>query len=98
MLMYNHDGVRQHNDQYHCHVCGKQWDVKDSTPPECLSPNERGAVWVLRMRQQLEATGFQARECKVVCDTRELLGWERHADMIEDGKYKLEVIVRRVPK
>ena len=24
-------------DQYHCSYCGKQWDVDDPEPPECIN-------------------------------------------------------------
>lgn len=33
--------TRQYSDQLHCHVCGKQWDVNDPEPPECISEEEK---------------------------------------------------------
>jgi diadenosine tetraphosphate (Ap4A) HIT family hydrolase len=36
--------ARQYSDQLHCHICGKQWDVNDPEPPECINeetPPER---------------------------------------------------------
>ena len=31
----SHD-TRRHGDQYHCHKCGKQWDVDDEDVPPCM--------------------------------------------------------------
>ena len=29
--------ARQYGDQLHCHICGKQWDVNDPEPPQCIN-------------------------------------------------------------
>ena len=28
---------RRYGDQLHCHVCGKQWDIDDPEPPQCIN-------------------------------------------------------------
>ena len=37
-MNHNHKSARQYSDQYHCSHCGKQWDVNDTDPPECIEP------------------------------------------------------------
>lgn len=32
----SHKAARQYNDQYICSHCGKQWDVNDPDPPDCV--------------------------------------------------------------
>lgn len=34
--------ARRVNDQYHCHVCGYQWDVDDEDRPMCKPGNRVG--------------------------------------------------------
>jgi hypothetical protein len=34
--MTDHKKARQYSDQMHCSHCGKQWDVNDPKPPQCL--------------------------------------------------------------
>lgn len=50
--------TRQYSDQLHCHVCGKQWDVNDPEPPECITENERKKA---RSLQQVEKLRRQLR-------------------------------------
>lgn len=51
-----HD-ARQYSDQMHCHICGKQWDVNDPQPPECVKENEerqhKGRQLFEKVRRQL---------------------------------------------
>lgn len=28
---------RHYGDQIHCHICGKQWDIDDPEPPQCIN-------------------------------------------------------------
>lgn len=47
--------VRRFNDQYHCHVCGRQWDIDDTDPPECIdrrTTDEEAAK--VRTRRRIE--------------------------------------------
>jgi len=34
--MTQHKSVRRYNDQYFCDKCGKQWDVNENEPDECV--------------------------------------------------------------
>lgn len=50
--------ARQYSDQMHCHVCGKQWDVNDPEPPECITEEEKRRQ---KGRQQVEKLQRQLR-------------------------------------
>ena len=43
-MTHNHKAARRHSDQYHCHHCGKQWDVNDPDPPECTDSHRDEGV------------------------------------------------------
>lgn len=42
--------TRRYGDQYHCHLCGKQWDVNDPEPPRCIEKGPRKA----KVRRRIE--------------------------------------------
>lgn len=44
--MIKHRNPVRRGDQIECGHCGKQWDVNDPEPPECIS-------WPAKVRQQL---------------------------------------------
>jgi len=52
--------ARRVNDQYHCHVCGFQWDVDDEDRPMCKSGN---AVRMLGVALMLVTGAASATDC-----------------------------------
>lgn len=47
-----HDKARRHGDQYHCAVCGRQWDIDDPEPPECKRESRAGEQAIREMRKK----------------------------------------------
>lgn len=45
--MTEHKNERRYNDTIECSHCGKQWDIDDPEPPQCIT-------WPEKLRQQLK--------------------------------------------